>query len=60
MLEDPKAAAFTKNFCGQWLGLREIDFTRPSHIAYPEFDEMLKLSMVRESELFFRSSSSTT
>ena len=53
MLASPKAAAFTKNFCGQWLGLRDIDFTAPGHIAYPEYDEMLKLSMVRESELFF-------
>jgi len=53
MLKSPKAAAFPKNFCGQWLGLREIDFTAPGHIAYPEYDEMLKLSMVKESELFF-------
>ncbi|MCI0361863.1 MAG: DUF1587 domain-containing protein, partial [Planctomycetaceae bacterium] len=27
MLADPKAAAFTENFVGQWLGLRDIDFT---------------------------------
>jgi len=53
MLEDPKAAAFTENFVGQWLGLRDIDFTEPSHILYPEFDDMLKVSMVRETELFF-------
>jgi mono/diheme cytochrome c family protein len=53
MLRSPKAAAFTKNFCGQWLGLRDIDFTAPNHISYPEYDEMLKLSMVREAELFF-------
>jgi hypothetical protein len=53
MLRSPKASAFTANFCGQWLGLRDIDFTAPNHIAYPEFDEMLKLSMVREAELFF-------
>src|SRR5262249_43510824 len=26
MLNDPKAAAFTENFVGQWLGLRDIDF----------------------------------
>ena len=25
----------------------------PSHILYPEFDDMLKVSMVRETELFF-------
>jgi mono/diheme cytochrome c family protein len=53
MLKDPKASAFTENFVGQWLGLRDIDFTEPSHILYPEFDHMLKVSMIRETELFF-------
>lgn len=53
LLNHPKALAFTKNFVGQWLSLRDIDFTEPSHILYPEFDAMLKASMVRESELFF-------
>jgi hypothetical protein len=53
MLNDPRASAFTKNFVGQWLGLRDIDFTEPSHILYPEFDHMLKVSMIRETELFF-------
>src|SRR5262249_51877804 len=32
MLKDPKAAAFTVNFVGQWLGLRDIDFTEPSRV----------------------------
>ncbi|MGH7223252.1 MAG: DUF1592 domain-containing protein, partial [Gemmataceae bacterium] len=54
LLKDAKAAAFIENFVGQWLGLRDIDFTEPSHILYPEFDHMLKVSMVREAELFFR------
>lgn len=53
MLNDPKAAAFTENFVDQWLGLRDIDFTEPSHILYPEFDDMLKMSMVKETHLFF-------
>jgi hypothetical protein len=53
LLRDPKAAAFTENFVGQWLGLRDIDFTEPSHLLYPEFDHMLKVSMIREAELFF-------
>ncbi|HVX64745.1 MAG TPA: DUF1588 domain-containing protein, partial [Pirellulales bacterium] len=26
----------------------------PSHLLYPEFDDMLKVSMVRETELFFK------
>lgn len=53
LLNHPKAEQFTKNFVGQWLGLRDIDFTEPSHILYPEFDDLLKVSMVRETELFF-------
>ncbi len=53
MLNHAKAAAFTENFVGQWLGLRDIDFTEPSHILYPEFDHLLKVSMIRETELFF-------
>ena len=53
MLKDPKAAAFTENFVGQWLGLRDIDATEPADRRYPEFDDMLKVSMVKETELFF-------
>ncbi|HUG69521.1 MAG TPA: DUF1592 domain-containing protein [Pirellulaceae bacterium] len=53
LLAHPKAAAFTENFVGQWLGLREIDATEPSHLVYPEFDHLLKVSMIRETELFF-------
>jgi hypothetical protein len=53
MLKDKKAAAFTTNFVGQWLNLREIDATIPSHIHYPEYDDMLKHSMLRETYLFW-------
>lgn len=53
LLAHPKAAALTDNFVGQWLGLREIDATEPSHLVYPEFDHLLKVSMIRETELFF-------
>src|SRR4029077_7607779 len=28
-------------------------FTEPTHILYPEFDDMLKESMVQETQLFF-------
>jgi mono/diheme cytochrome c family protein len=53
LLVSPKAAAFTENFVGQWLSLREIDATEPSRLLYPEFDHLLKVSMIREAELFF-------
>lgn len=53
MLKSPKAEQFTKNFTGQWLDLRDINFTEPDANLYPEFDELLRISMVRETELFF-------
>jgi hypothetical protein len=54
LLADPKGKAFTENFTGQWLDLREIDFTAPDMDLYPEFDELLKISMVEETQRFFR------
>jgi mono/diheme cytochrome c family protein len=53
LLKDPKAAAFTKNFAGQWLSLRNIDATLPEGQLYPEFNDGLKESMVQEPYLFF-------
>ncbi len=53
MLASPKARAFTENFTGQWLDLRNIDATSPDKRLYPEFDEVLKTSMVGETEAFF-------
>lgn len=53
MLRDPKSSAFTENFVGQWLNLRNIDATVPDPTLYPEYDEVLKLAMVKEAYLFF-------
>lgn len=53
LLKDKKAKAFTENFTGQWLAMRDIDFTEPSARLYPEFDDMLRASMLREVHLFF-------
>jgi hypothetical protein len=53
MLGDAKAKAFTENFAGQWLGLREIDATLPDRQLYPEYDELLRSSMLQEVYLFF-------
>lgn len=53
MLKDPRAAAFTENFVGQWLGLRDIDATAPDFLLYPDFDDLLKASMLKETQLFF-------
>ena len=53
MLKDTKSRAFVENFTGQWLDLRNIEATTPDAKLYPEFDELLKLSMVGETESFF-------
>jgi hypothetical protein len=53
VLKSPRAAAFTENFLGQWLNLRQINFTTPDKQLYPEFDDLLEWSMVRETHLFF-------
>ncbi len=53
MLQHPKAKAFTENFTGQWLSLRDIEATTPDKSLYPEFEELLKWSSVQETHLFF-------
>ena len=53
MLNDPRSAAFVSNFTGQWLDLRNIDATTPDPKLYPESDELLRVSMVQETEKFF-------
>lgn len=53
MLRDRKASAFTENFAGQWLSLRSIDATMPDPMLYPEHDDVLQVSMVKEVLLFF-------
>jgi hypothetical protein len=55
LLGDPRASALTTHFTGQWLRLREIDFTSPDAALYPEFDELLRISMVEETHRFFQS-----
>lgn len=52
LLASPKAERLVTNFVGQWLDLRRIDATSPDGRLYPEYDEMLKLAMVGETEAF--------
>ena len=53
MLDDPRSAAFTKNFAGQWLGLREIGIMQPDKAVFPQYNDSLEASMRQESEAFF-------
>src|SRR5262245_48823325 len=53
LLNDPKAAAFATNFCGQWLNLREIDFTEPHYRRYPEWGQILQAPAARATDAVF-------
>jgi len=53
MLKDPKSAAFVENFAGQWLQIRNLEEMTPDPEHFPSFDDQLRASMKRETELFF-------
>lgn len=53
MMLDPKANALVENFGGQWLQIRKLESVRPDQKKFPEFDEYLRFSMERETQLFF-------
>ncbi|MCI0391605.1 MAG: DUF1592 domain-containing protein [Acidobacteria bacterium] len=55
MLKDPKSRALVENFGGQWLELRKLESVKPDRQRFPEFDEYLRQSMRRETELFIES-----
>jgi hypothetical protein len=55
MLADPRAEALVENFAGQWLYLRNLTGTRPDPPTFPDFDDNLRQSLRRETELFFTS-----
>jgi len=55
MMADARAEAFVKNFAGQWLFLRNLDAVVPVQSVFPDFDDALRQSFRRETELFFES-----
>ena len=55
MLADPRAESLVSNFAGQWLYLRNLDTATPDARLFPDFDDNLRQSLRRETELFFES-----
>jgi hypothetical protein len=53
MLKDEKARALVEAFGGQWLQFRALESVAPDRERFPTFDNGLRLSMQRETELFF-------
>jgi len=55
MLHDPKAESLVTNFAGQWLQLRNLRNVQPNTDDFPDFDDNLRQSFRRETELLFQS-----
>ena len=54
MLHDPKANALAENFVGQWLEIRRLESQQPDRDRFPDFDDYLRASMQKETELFWQ------
>jgi len=52
LLKAPTLERLVTDFTDGWLNLREIDFTTPDKQLYPEYDELLLDSMLRETRAF--------
>jgi len=52
LLRDARASRLTRDFARQWLQLGRLDASSPDPLRFPTFDEGLRASMRRESELF--------
>ena len=52
MLRDPKAHALAEHFGGQWLQFRALESVTRDRERFPDFEDYLRLSMRRETELF--------
>jgi hypothetical protein len=53
MLKDPKSRALVENFAGQWLEIRRLESVKPDRDRFPDFDDYLRTSMLKETEEFF-------
>ncbi len=52
LLSGPALERMVADFTDGWLNLREIEFTTPDKQLYPEYDELLLHSMLRETRSF--------
>jgi hypothetical protein len=52
MLKDEKVRSLVQAFGGQWLQFRALESVSPDRERFPDFDNGLRLSMQRETELF--------
>lgn len=55
MLADPKSEALSTIFAAEWFNLQNLQDAQPDAFLYPDFDNNLRDSMIRETELLFNS-----
>jgi hypothetical protein len=55
MIADPRFSSFVEKFAGQWLFLRNLAAVVPVQQNFPDFDDTLRQSFRRETQLFFES-----
>lgn len=55
MLADSRSESMVTNFAAQWLFLRDIKAKQPDGLLFPDFDQNLRESFRRETELFLDS-----
>jgi len=55
MLKDARSEALVTNFADQWLYLRELRNRNPDLLVFPDFDDNLRQTFQRETELLFDS-----
>jgi len=54
LIADQRADAMVENFVGQWLQLRNLESrVKPDFLLFPDFDDNLRKSFRRETELLF-------
>ncbi|MGI9243195.1 MAG: DUF1592 domain-containing protein [Verrucomicrobiales bacterium] len=53
MLDHDKSQRFVEDFLDQWLELEDIDATTPDDKLYPEYDDVLRQSMLAETRRYF-------
>lgn len=54
LLQTEASHRFVVDFTDAWLNLRDIEFTMPDRVLFPEYDPFLRYSMVQETRSFFR------
>jgi hypothetical protein len=55
MLADKRSEALSTRFASQWLRLQDLEKMIPDYLLFPQYDDTLAQSMIRETELFFDS-----